>query len=81
MVQKNVSLKQKETNRLVLAKGEGLKGEMDWEFEASSCKLLHIEGIKNRSYCVAQGTIYSILEKTIMERNIEKNIYIYNIYV
>ena len=32
-------------NRLVVAKGEGGGGEMDWEFGISRCKLLYIEWI------------------------------------
>ena len=35
-------------NRLVVAKGEGCREGMDWEFRFSRCKLLHIEWINNR---------------------------------
>ena len=30
-----------------------------------------------RSYCIAQGAIFNSLLKTIMEKNMKKNIYIY----
>ena len=35
-------------NRLVAAKGEGVGGGKDWEFEISRCKLLYIGGINNK---------------------------------
>ena len=46
MAQMNLSTKQKQThieNRLVVAKGEGRGGGMDWKFRVSRCKLLHLE--------------------------------------
>ena len=48
-------------NRLVVAKGEGFEGGMEWEAGVSRCKLLYIEGINTRSYYIAQGTIFNIL--------------------
>ena len=48
-------------NRFVVAKGEGGRGVIDWEFRISKCKLLYIGWINNRSYCVAQGTIFNTL--------------------
>ena len=48
-------------NRFVVAKEEGVGGGMEWEVGVSRCKLLYIEWINNRSYCIAQGTIFSIL--------------------
>ena len=35
-------------NRLVVAKGEGPGGGMDWESGVSRCKLLHTEWINNK---------------------------------
>ena len=32
----------------MIAKGEEEKRKMDWEFEVSRCKLLHIEWINNK---------------------------------
>ena len=34
-------------NRLVVAKGEGTEGRMEWELGVSRCKLLYKEGIIN----------------------------------
>ena len=53
-------------NRLVVVKGEGVVGGMEWEIGVSRCKLLYIymEWINNKvllSYCIAQRTIFSIL--------------------
>ena len=46
---------------------------MDWEFGAS--KLLHLEWIAMRSY-LQQGTISSLQGETMMENNINRNIYL-----
>ena len=50
MTPMNPSMKQKQNqnieNRLVVAKGEGGK---DWEFEISSCKLVHTVVVLNLS--------------------------------
>ena len=35
-------------NRLVVAKGEGVGGGMQWEFGVSRCKLLYREWINNK---------------------------------
>ena len=35
--------------------------EMSWELGVSRCKLLYIKWINNKSYCIAQGTIFNIL--------------------
>ena len=35
-------------NRLVVAKGKGDEGGMDWEFGVSRCKLVYIEWINNK---------------------------------
>ena len=46
---------------LQLPRGRGYGGGMDWEFGISRCKLLYIEWVNNRSYCIAQGTVFNIL--------------------
>ena len=65
MTQMNLSMKQKRNldieNRLVVAKEEGVGGGMEWEFGVSRCKLLYREWINNRSYCIAQRTVFNIL--------------------
>ena len=48
-------------NRLVVAKGEGDGGRMEGEVRVSRYKLLYIEWITTSSYCIVQGTIFSIL--------------------
>ena len=36
----------------------------------------------NRTYCIAKGTSLNILQQTILEKNLKKNIYInLNIYI
>ena len=35
-------------NRLVVAKGEGVGGGIEWEVGVSGCKLLYIEWINNK---------------------------------
>ena len=49
------------------------EGRMEWEFGVGRCKLLYMERINNKVYCIAQRT-------TFMERNILKKecIYVYN---
>ena len=36
-------------NRLVVAKGEGVGGRMEWEVGVSRCKLLCIEWVNNKA--------------------------------
>ena len=47
MTQMNLSMKQNRDieNRLVVAKGEGVGGGMEWEVGVSRCKLLYMEWI------------------------------------
>ena len=47
-------------NRLVVAKGEGDGGGMDWECGISRCKLLYIEWLKNQDSIVKYRKLYSI---------------------
>ena len=35
-------------NSLVVAKGKGVEGRMEWEFGVSRCKLLYTEWINNK---------------------------------
>ena len=44
-------------NRLVVAKGEGGGGGMDWEFGVSRCTLLYIEWINNKVLLYSTGRI------------------------
>ena len=46
--------------RLVITKGER-EGRMDWEFEIGRFNLFHLEWIKNKDLCTAQGTISNFL--------------------
>ena len=39
----------------MVAKGEGGEGEMDWEFGAGRCKLLHLEWINNKVLLYSTG--------------------------
>ena len=55
------------------SKREGVGGGMDWEFRISNCKLLYRVDVQ-QSPNVKQKTIFSILRKTIMEKNIFKNV-------
>ena len=48
-------------NRLVVAKGEGYGGGMDWKFGISRCKLLYREWVNNKVLLYSQGTIFNIL--------------------
>ena len=64
-------------NGLVVAKGEGGRSGMDWEFGASRCQLLHLEWINNKALPHHQGILSNLLGKTVMEKNIKNPIYIY----
>ena len=48
-------MKQKQTHRHVVAKGEGGEGGMEWEFGVSRCKLLYIEWINNKVLLYSTG--------------------------
>ena len=67
MTQMNLPTKEKQThrhreNRLVVAKGEGAGGGLDWEFGTSRWKLIYIECINSKVLlCIAQGTVFNIL--------------------
>ena len=58
MAQVNLSTKQKQThieNRLVVAKREKGRSEMDWEFGAGRYKLLYLEWISNEVLLCSTG--------------------------
>ena len=64
-------------HKLTATKGEKRRGRdkfrvWDQQIQTTTCKI-----DKTRSYCTVQGTIFSILWWTIMEKNMKKNIYIY----
>ena len=50
-------------NRLVVAKGEGVGGGMEWEVEVSRCKLVYIEWINNKAllYSTENYIQYSLI--------------------
>ena len=45
----------------MVAKGKGVRGGMEWEVGVSRHKLLYIEWINNKVYCIAQRSIFNIL--------------------
>ena len=59
-------------NRLVVAKGEGVEGRMDWEFGVSRYKLLYIGWIKSKVqlYSTGNSNQYSVI--TYMGKDSEK---------
>ena len=64
MTQVNSSVKQEQTHRhrTDLWEVEGLQDRgVDWKFGISKCKLLYVGWISNRSYHMAQGTVFKIL--------------------
>ena len=62
-------------NRRVVAKGRGL-GEEGRGRSGSTCVSYHTQdGQTMRSYCTAQRTMFNVLWYTIMEKNMEKNVY------
>ena len=64
-------------NRLVVAKGEGGGGRMDWEVGVSRCKLLYMEWINNKVllYSTENYIQYPMINHNGKEYL--KNIYIY----
>ena len=53
---------QETIKKISLANGQGGGEGMDWEFGVSRCRLLHIEWINNKSYCMVQGIIFMYSE-------------------
>ena len=59
----------------MIAKGEEEKRKMDWEFEVSRCKLLHIEWINNKVLLYKTGNNIQHSEINHHVNEYEKNIY------
>ena len=59
-------------SKCVVAKEGGDKGGMDWEFEISRCKLLHIAWINNKDLLYSTR---NYIQSSVMNHN--QNIYIY----
>ena len=53
------------------------RGGIDGEFGISRRKLVYIGWMNNRPYFIAQGTISSILQQTMTEKNMQMNVDIY----
>ena len=70
MMQRNLSMKQKQNHRdrerLVIVKGEEFGGGMDWEFGVSTCKLLYIDCINNK---VLLNSIHNYSQYPIINHN------------
>ena len=82
MTQMNLSMKQKQNhrhrNRLVVAKGEGVGGWMEWEVGVSRCKLLYIEWIhKVLLYSTGNYIQYPMISNNGKEYK-KEYIYMYN---
>ena len=65
-------------NRLLVAKGEGVGGGMEWEVGVSRCKLLYIEWINSKVllYGRENYTQYPIINHNGKEHK-KMNVYIY----
>ena len=64
-------------NRLVVAKGEGIGGGMEWEAGVSRCNLLYIEWINNKALLYSTG---NYIQYPMINHN-GKEYYKQNIYV
>ena len=64
-------------NRLVVAKGEGVGGGMDWEFGISRCKLLYIEWINNKVLLCSTGNYIQYPVINHNGKEYKKCIYVY----
>ena len=64
-------------NRLVVAKGEGGGGRMEWEFGISRCKLLYTEWIDNKVPWYSTGNYiqYPVINHNGKEYE-KKNVYL-----
>ena len=61
-------------NTPVVANGEGIGGEMDWEFGVNRCKLLYREQI-NKVLLYITGNYIQYPMINHKEKNIKKNVY------
>ena len=48
-------------NRQGVARGEGIGEGMEWEVGVGRCKLLYVEWVNNKSYCITHRTTFSLL--------------------
>ena len=82
MTQMNLYTKQDIENRLVVAKGKGVGGRMEWEVGVSRCKLLYIGWINNKVllYSTKKYIQYPMINHNGKEYFKKEYIYIY-IYV
>ena len=58
MTQMNLFMKEKQNHgrrEYVVAKGEGVRRGMDWEFGISRCKLVYIDWINNKVLLYGTG--------------------------
>ena len=65
IVKMNLFTKQKQTHRhrkQTYSYQRGRGGERTWEFEINRCTLSYIKQVNKRVYCIAQGTIFDILQ-------------------
>ena len=61
-----------------LPRGRGGWGRMDWEFQVSKCKLLHIKWINNKVLIYSTWNYIQYLGINHNGKNTKNNIYIYN---
>ena len=64
-------------NRLVVARGEGVGGGMEWEVGVSRCKLLYIEWINNKVLLYSTENYSISYDKSQWKRIFKKRMYIY----
>ena len=62
-------------NRLVVAKGEGVWGGMEWEFGVSRCKLLYREWINSK---VLLYSTEKYIQYPVINQNEKECIYMHN---
>ena len=48
-------------NRLVVARGEGVEGGVEWEVGDNTCKLSYMERLNSNGLLIAQRTILSVI--------------------
>ena len=79
MTQMNLYTKQDIENRLVVAKGKGVGGRMEWEVGVSRCKLLYIGWINNKVllYSTKKYIQYPMINHNGKEYFKKEYIYIY----
>ena len=82
----NFSMKQKQNHshrkQTGVAKGEGVGGGVDWEFEISRCKLVYIEWINNKILLYSPGNYiqYPVINHNGKE-NEKEYVYVCILYI